>query len=284
MKLWAILSILLLSACGADPLHCDPSTKQVGMWYSTWYKANDPNFWGDYHPTRGRYDSNDDGVIDEHIKTLEQAGVDFVILDNTNNLHVYGNYILDSSLHFCSRALQSRIGVVVAVGGMQYGGGAQRLAEELLEVKQLFVDGSCGASYLKSELGPVIVSYAPDNLSDSDQAALTAQHPDIDLRWIHGVARSGEMGWANPAGSLPSCDVMVSMPGWQNAYGQYVDRAGGSFYINSLNAALSVNPSMVVIASFNDFAGERTGIEPTLEYGDWYWNQTVDFIAKYKNP
>lgn len=276
---------LHLTACGAyaPALHCSPATKSVGMWYSTWYKGSSDAFWGLYSPYQGRYSSSDDATIDAHINLLEQANVDFVILDNTNNLHVDGGYILDSSLRFFDRLAGRRLKAAVAIGGMQFGGGADTLRRELTEVTALFVNGPQPDAYLRSPKGPIVVSYAPDDLSQNDMDTLAASYPSIDLQWIHGTARVGEPGWANPAASLPSCDTMAVMPGWQNAYGHRVDRMGGAFYDISLKAALSVNPARVVIASFNDYA-EQTAVEPTNEYGDVYWKKTVDFIATYKAP
>lgn len=83
------------------------SSKQVGIFYWTWFKdAWGFGTWGT--PQLGKYDSNDVGVIDQHTEWLRGAGVDFVIMDWSNNCKPYGdpdnpNMIEDGTRSFVRR-------------------------------------------------------------------------------------------------------------------------------------------------------------------------------------
>ena len=77
---------------------------QVGAWYSLWYDGTGPDsFWntvrndyGDLIPilykpllpdgTFGHYDSGDDTVIQFHLQEIANAGIDFLIFDQTNDI------------------------------------------------------------------------------------------------------------------------------------------------------------------------------------------------------
>ncbi len=56
------------------------------------------------------------------------------------------------------------------------------------------------------------------------------------------------------------------------------DRQGGAFYRQTWNAAISSQPDMIVITSFNEWL-EGTHIEPSQAYGDYYLNLTRELIT-----
>lgn len=77
--------------------------------------------------------------------------------------------------------------------------------------------------------------------------------------------------------------VATAMPGYNdlnlnraNSFAK--DRAGGAFYRQNWAAALSSQPDMIVITSFNEWL-EGTQIEPSTDYGDFYLNLTRELIA-----
>jgi hypothetical protein len=85
---------------------------QIGIWYSVWYSngsgnsANE-NFWNSeniyYKPllpdgSYGRYDSLDDEIIQFHLHELTTAQIDFIIMDQTNDIDVAGGYINQRAL------------------------------------------------------------------------------------------------------------------------------------------------------------------------------------------
>lgn len=66
-----------------------PSERMVGIAYSTWHQdAHWGNAWGT--PSLGYYASDDRAVIRQHAAWLADAGVDFVLMDWSNNIgYVY---------------------------------------------------------------------------------------------------------------------------------------------------------------------------------------------------
>lgn len=71
------------------PLSTADRQKLVGMYYSTWFPF--PSQWLDSggctwaEPLLGSYSSSDPNVIDTHTTWLTEAGVDFIMIDWSNN-------------------------------------------------------------------------------------------------------------------------------------------------------------------------------------------------------
>lgn len=64
--------------------------------------------------------------------------------------------------------------------------------------------------------------------------------------------------------------------------GKVLDRENGWIYNVTWNIALSANPDMIVICSWNEWH-EGSEIEPSVEYGFQYINLTRHWVEKYKN-
>jgi hypothetical protein len=277
MKLLLLILMCLLSGCGPK---CEPKSKTVGMWYSTWYATNgvNPNFWTEwnlqYTPTLGRYDSSDTSLIDKHITMLEDAGVDFVILDETNHLYAENGFILERALKFCERLKGRKLKYAIAIGGFQFKSDNDVYNFEIEEVKKLFLDSDLAVNYYYLDGKPLLLSYVNENIPTTDKTYFNIQN-------MHGQAREGEMGWATPEGSIPHCKVMSIMPGWKNAYGGFVPRLNGDVYQAEWEKIHDTQPEIVVVTSFNDYA-EHTAVEPTLEWANKYWDMTVSHIKRYK--
>jgi hypothetical protein len=154
----------------------------TGAWYVLpsdiyYFKPNIWNTWQawnlDVFPLISKqiiqYDSSDISVIDAHISSLDAIGVNFLILDETNNLHVDNNYIFDRAQIVCKRIKELRISGVtriqymVAIGGMQFSDDPQVMEAEAGEVWDAFVTSSnCGGvdTYFSLSFKPVLASYA----------------------------------------------------------------------------------------------------------------------------
>lgn len=64
--------------------------KDVGIFYWTWFpEAWGFGTWGT--PAIGKYRSDDSNIIDQHCEWLADAGVDFVLIDWSNNCKPYGD-------------------------------------------------------------------------------------------------------------------------------------------------------------------------------------------------
>lgn len=243
--------------------------------YDTW------DAWGiKYRPwTLGAfqaYDSGNASVIDEHLATITAAGIDFLLLDETNNLYVDEGYI-----YLRAKALASRIDAwndnashrpiryALAIGANQFSHDPASLESEAGEVWQKFVNTTEGGeqNYYHVDGKPLLVNYCPPSDQDSWQV-WTGSKANVDkfsLRWAHSPAAANNYGWEIREQSIPGDEIMIVMPGWNNNKGaRPVSRQHGFFYAaHSWDIVLAMPrlPRVVVINSFNEFA-EETAVAP----------------------
>ncbi len=67
----------------SEPTEPSERQAQVGIFYYVWYNTSDPRTWDKTivdTPLLGKYNSPDTAVISQHLKWIEDLGVDFVIL------------------------------------------------------------------------------------------------------------------------------------------------------------------------------------------------------------
>lgn len=273
-----------------------PATNAAENYYDSPFLAN---FWEGYNygyePVEGYYDSGDPAVIDRHMAEIEDAGIDFILIDNTNNLFVEKGSILERSLAVCRRLLREehRVRFALAIGGVQFSLDPQTIEDEARHVWNLFIEREddyeaaltpcAGRERFQMVDGkPLLAVYA----EKPERAAWTlAQFPKpyadrFHIKWIQGaVCRSrrrtgcevsgdygGYVGWIFPDGAIPSSETMVVTPGVDNHLGTVVDRDDGAHFIDRgwrLVVCGEVAPKMVVIVSYNMY-GEETAVAPTL--------------------
>jgi hypothetical protein len=284
--------------------------------WEAWNIKQQPLTLGSYR----QYDSQEASVIDEHLRMISQAGIDFLIFDLTNNIDVDEEYIKKRA-----KAVAERIAVwnsdnshrqvkyAIAVGGMQFSGNPEILELEANVVWNQFVNESGGSNnYYYLDGKPLLINYS----SYSQRSTWTNANIDksrtghFNLQWAQGTVPEVEnnrqvpspseygsyFGWAYPQGSLNNNNVMVVMPYWNNSLGGLVSQTEnpmqGDFYkFKGWERVLSQKPKMVVINSFNEYY-EKTAIAPTDTsrlplYEQWkspnlYWDITVDYNTRYK--
>jgi hypothetical protein len=167
--------------------------KDVGVAYSPWFMnshwaSEGGCTWGD--PAIGSYRSDDLRAIDQHIDWLADAGVDFVMMDWSNNW----NYtpggtqdahigILERSTHaFVDRLIwrknngQSWIKVAIMIGGPFDASAYQdgRIHQKVMQVKSEFLDDPDRRSVYYEHRGkPLLVDYTQGifNYNDWDHSA-----------------------------------------------------------------------------------------------------------------
>ena len=245
------------------------------------------------------YDSGDPTVIDQHLQMMEDAQIDFLILDETNNINVDEGYIKERAKAVASRiaawnasGLHRPIKYAIAIGNMQYTHLPQSMEDEAGIVWNEFVNTAIGGpnNYYYVNGKPLLVSYAEqqDRQTWESWGGDKSQSNQFTVRWLQGqMPNSGSnyppssdyglyYGWGYWNGSLQNPDVMVVMPGWNNQHGgcangflgfrcyTYVSRytSTGYFYDESgWQRVITTKPNTVVINSFNEFA-EETAVEP----------------------
>ncbi len=261
-----------------------------------------------------QYDSGNINVVNEHLATIADAKIDWLLLDETNGLNAESGAILNRAkvLAQCVKIWNDNsanrdIKYAFAIGGIQWTNHPLTIEQEARQVWDEFADnpafgGSNYHYYLDGK--PLLVVYT----SVENQTAWKNYTGDksatnhFTVRFASSCL-PGEYGWPLPqTGTVDNDDVMVVMPGWNNHVGNLppVLRNNGSYYSTSCWDKVikrAVKPQTVIINSFNEFA-EDTGVQiadtsalTTSEMwtnscgvidNDLYWNMTKDFINQLK--
>ncbi|MCU6710389.1 FG-GAP-like repeat-containing protein [Paenibacillus sp. J5C_2022] len=239
------------------------------------------------------YDSGDPAVIDEHLAMLAAAGIDFLLLDETNGINVDNGYIKERAVALAQRIAvwnsdpaNRKIRYAIAIGAMQTSHQPATMEGESAIVWNEFANHPVygGDHYYHLNGKPLIVSYAEytDRVQWEQWTGDKSASDAFTVRWIQGKVpwEAGSayentppasdyglyMGWSYPQGSLPNSDVMVVMPGQNNNVGYTISRTyngvrGGFYSQLGWDRVLQEDPGIVVINSFNEFA-EETAIQP----------------------
>jgi hypothetical protein len=265
------------------------------------------------------YDSGDPAVIDEHLATMADAKVDWLLFDETNWLNNVSGAILNRAKDVAQRiAIRNAnpanrdVRYAFAIGGVQGTGDPLIIEQEAAQTWAEFAnDPSVGgaANYYQLDGKPLLVVYAPPAFQNAwrnyggDKTATNR----FTVRFASSSpAQAGEYGWQLDASGTPSHDeVMLTMPGWNNNIPGYtpVSRKNGIYYnLDTWRRVLDrpTKPRIVVINSFNEFAEETSvQISDTSQLvapaEKWYntdgvidnalyWNMTKDFVNQLKNP
>ncbi len=278
-------------------------TAADGSWRTLrwdYWKPNRQNTWEawniEYVPrTLGawrQYDSAEEPVIDEHLTQIAGTGIDFLLLDETNTLHVDGDYIFQRALAICRRIAARRAAGIasprfaVGVGQIQYTHDPAAIESEASEVWDRFVMSSdCGGpdNYAHLHASPLLVVYSElaDRRGWETWGGDKSSSGRFTLRWMQGVlgpttvAGCGHAdgvvppsdyglyyGWGTLDGAMTNSATMVAMPGWWNHWSCFTPRDAGGFYqANGWDRILAAAPEVAVINSYNEYA-EETAIAP----------------------
>lgn len=93
--------VLLATVGGANAMSKPPV---IGIEYEVWFPgiSGSKNFWANRWgtPLLGTYDSGNSALIDQHAKWLSEAGVDFILVDWSNNIanDLAGNYAVGKTI------------------------------------------------------------------------------------------------------------------------------------------------------------------------------------------
>jgi hypothetical protein len=307
---------------------------KVGIWYSLWYDSlKRGSFWEDegtgnkiyYRPllpdgTFGKYDSADKKVMKFHLEQMAEAGIDFLIYDQTNGLdrknstgtpYIFNNALsMSREIRNWNNAGNRPIKYCSAIGMMAV------LQDDLSIVEK-------EAKILYEQF--VIQRWGgEDNHMFVDGKPLLVLMPLIEEKWEayegdktysnkftiryatgYGYGEEDQWGWVVPK-TFVTEDVATIMPGWYKQphfLPDMVYREQGKTYKKNWEILLSspINPNFIVINSFNEYA-EHTGVftadtslfpedypierwinEEGVETPSLYWDMTKEYIAKYRN-
>ena len=295
-----------------------------GIWYSTWYAytkwtsdSNRENTWTawdiPYRPllmdgSFGMYDSKNALETEYYISQISDAGIDFIIMDQTNNIDVDGGYINERSLataEVCKKYIDSHpdkrpVKYCSAIGGIQWSQDPATIEAEAKKLWERYDSSETYHYYVDGK--PLLIVYIgnlKEELWNNYQGDKTYASK-FTIRFADNDSRPGYYGWAYDKGAQLHSEVSVIMPGWDNRKGATpVKRNAGEWYKQQFDILrkASTLPKIIVINSFNEYA-EGTAVwsadtdisgnsdKWTDSSGqlkpDMYWNMTVDFIKEIR--
>lgn len=271
---------------------------QIGIWYTVWWDDEKPysDHWQDwtrYRPVLGDYASDDPVIIQKHMQWIKQAGIDYVILDDTNSHFADGGNIAHNIETIFdvveSMPADTAPKIAIAVGAGQYA--ANSVEAHMQEVNLIYDQFAKRPSYYHWKGKPLLVDYTtPEWFYKWDDDRFTVRWATGSTGDAAGIAPdTGLWGWVFNE-YVPNKEVFGVMPGWDTAHQGRptvpIDREDGKLYTRMWTEAVKRNPEMIVISSFNDHA-EEIGIEaitPRSEDGkpwvDAYGTPTPDWYEQ----
>ena len=303
---------------------------RIGIWYAIWYDTREVNsFWdNDGGPTKlpifykpllkdesyGRYSSGDAAMLDYHLEAIADAEIDFIIMDQTNDIDNGDGSLNENSLLTAQKikewndAGNRPIKYCSSIGAYaELTGDFSIIESEAKKLWERYVEAPWGTEeYHEYVDGKPLMVIFPMSQEQGDAYDGDKTYANkFTIRFAFGHAyEPGYWGWVMPKGTLVTEDVACIIPSWFKFNHPYekVYREKGSTYKKNWETLLAsdVVPRFVVINSFNEYA-EHTAVytADTSDFPDdypieqWidgegnkapslYWDMTKAYIQKYK--
>ena len=295
--------------------------RSVGIAYSLWHqaglwrgKAHRP--WGT--PELGLYSSNDPLVLTRHADWLGSAGVDFVVIDWSNDLGMdVRRSVGPASQRFIEQATLTLFEVwgarpsspkaVVMIGnpGAQDAVSNGQLRAKADEVHDLFVKDRQRARLLQNYLGKTLLLVYADTPSPWPQGLPPWTDDRFTVRFVTGfltdqtallgpdkLSRYGYWSWEDrgePSYAVfqghPECMTVVAA--WRGPGSP--GRNHGQTYVSQWKRARELGPRFVLAGTFNEWwVSEQVSqegskdIEPSLELGHRYLDILAEQVSLFK--
>ena len=308
---------------------------QIGIWYSIWYDEGAGSIWENdrgptqqpiyYRPllkdgTYGTYKSSDRTIMQWHIEEISNAGIDFLIFDQTNDIDT-GNGTLNNNalrmvrcIYDWNNAGNRPLKYCSAIGAYAALNNDMTIIEsEAKKLWERYVDGkSFGTEdyHLYVDGKPLMIIFEVSveewNTYKKENPGKTPYADKFTIRFAEGHAyEPGYWGWVMPKGTLVNEDVACVIPGWYKFNHPYekVYRNRGKTYQKNWETVLAsdIIPNHIVINSFNEYAehtavftAKTTGFPSGYPIEKWidstgkenpsmYWDMTKLYISKYRN-
>ncbi|MGC8669364.1 MAG: hypothetical protein ACP5VE_14755 [Chthonomonadales bacterium] len=271
--------------------HTDPN-HLVGMEWEPWFTPLNVRWdTAEAVPVLGNYSSYDRRVIRQHALWMIEAGVDFLLVDWTNNLwgkqhwSERGPYVDElirgTTAMLDEYALMKRQGIPVPKVTLLLGldNGPQTTTTALNEEMQWVYDHYVAnpkyrGLWLYYEGKPLIIPF------NGGGPAVRSGQPPVDtslftVRWmssqlqINHLDQQGYWSWMDgvihpiPTWYKGSCEALTvtvaffGEGGW--TYPQARGRRGGSTYVEEFRTALQTRPRFLILCQWNEFAGQPKG-------------------------
>ncbi len=294
-------------------------TSQIGSWYTTWWTTPVGATLQDWSPQSirfkplvGDYTTGEPTVFAKHCAQMKDAGISFLLLDETNGIDLHFNASLDALFKDVATLAQNHqpyLPLCIAMGSELSGAHSIPLANAT--ANSLYAHYASGNPYYYRLNGkPLLVTFngydnaaGPPGLtgafwgdpSDSSYPGnpFTVRRAtgivSIYNPLLHQYPSHGWWGWVMEDPDWVNHEEMTVSPGWNKVrLGDArppVPRNGGQHFINQWLEAINVNPTTIMIAGWNDF-GEETSIEPATStdpaamWTDYYGKQQPDWYLQ----
>jgi hypothetical protein len=209
-----------------------------------------------------QYDCINPAVLDDHLKMLASAGVDFLITDETNGIHVDFDFIYQRDLMLGKRIAvwnanprHRKMRRAFAIGGCNSTGKPETIEEEAKDVWMNVVTPEGPTVYYNLNGKPLLVVYTYLAMKQRwEAAAIDKTYADkFTIRWAEGPDHPGYYGWATPVGGAePDKDCMFITPR-RTIDASDIWGRDENFYISEWRKVLRVKPQIVVIGDYNDY-------------------------------
>ncbi len=286
-------------------------------WYCSWHVHNRgglPLTGSDYYG----FDAEDDSfAIAELIKELADAGIDFVLFDQTNNWDVLlkAYQVFAGEISKWNRVPGNRrVRYAICGSYKRHASEVERSAERT--ISDFLYNSEYGGkeNYQYIDGKPLLVCYGGVENKHIDWEHYEGAKINADkftLKWMDGGGtrensigpQKGDWyGWHLPEGTIENPDQMVVQPGFHSGHAgrnwssRLVDGIEGDRYRKlGWDKVLLNQPKAVTIISFvgdaeqNDVYHMRTGDYPHdmgktehWSYPGMYWEMTKDYIKNYR--
>lgn len=258
---------------------------EIGMWYCVWWDSEEmDSYFYEHHwlaetrvkPARfGYYATDDTKKLEYDFNYFNKIGVDYLILDDTNN-HMADSGNIASHINTCFK-VANNMGVSKAVR-LSFAGG-NPLLNNNLEGMQAEMDIFAGYAakypnlYYNWKGKPLFVNFnTPVNFKFTDTKNRftirnSCGHTSEALGYAakYNLNTNGLFGWVFDI-QFDGSDVFGINPGWSRSHNGLQSgaapksRENGEKFTKMWLDAVKTKPKTIVIASWNDHA-EETGIE-----------------------
>ncbi|MDD6237040.1 MAG: hypothetical protein PUB00_06630, partial [Clostridiales bacterium] len=258
-------------------------TSAIGLWYTVWWDSEGQPYY-DHHWTKetrttparfGRYATDDTKKLKWDFNYFKKIGIDYLILDDTNNHQADGGNIA-SHINACFK-LANSLGtsgtpkLCIAGGNPLLHNQADLMESEMSIFKGYATKYSNiyfqwkGKPLFVNFVSPQYFKYTNANFTIRNACGHTSEAKTAAEAGKYNLNEQGLYGWVFDY-EFKGAEAYGVNPGWSRSHNGLeigkaeINRENGDLYRRLWLRALKAKPETIVIASWNDHA-EETGIE-----------------------
>ena len=256
----------------------------VGMWYTVWWDSQEKDeFYYNHHwgketrvkPVKfGYYATDDEAKLEYDFKMFKRWGIDYLILDDTNDHYADGGNIsrhIDACFSM-ARKLGDKAPKLNFAGGRPLINGNTAGMQAELDIFAAYAAGYRENTFFWKGK-PLFVNFnIPKNYGYQDADGRFTMRPaagHVSEGWAYqykyGIDKTGMYGWVFDV-QYEKSEIHGISPGFSRSHNNLgtsappISRENGDRFRNEWLAAVKRKPEMIVISSWTDHA-EETGIE-----------------------